>query len=357
MSSCISRIGVLASVCLALLHGHAIAAVPRYTVTDLGSLSSPLSISFGYDLNDQGWVTGISYTDIGRRAFVWTPQDGMKDLGSLGGGQFESIGTRINNGGQVVGWSVINASYQTQSYVWSPQGGMQSLGPVTAYDINNSGTLAGSHVILPGQSPQALPDGFAAYALSDSGTLAGLKSVNGEHHAFTWDGTKLQDLGALPSAEAWSYAYDINAVGDVAGVSIFAPGSTHAVVWRGGQLVDLGDFAGGTNDSRAYGLNDAGIVVGFGTVASDIGLGRVHAALWDTDGTMHDLNDFLDGDSGMVLAEANAINESGQIVGWGLNKLRQTHAFLLSPVPESDTFVLFLAGVAALGVVRARCKD
>lgn len=51
---------------------------------------------------------------------------------------------------------------------------------------------------------------------------------------------------------------------------------------------------------------------------------------------MLDLNSLLkDSGSGWTLEVANAINDKGQIVGYGLNPLGQTEAFLLTPVPVS----------------------
>jgi len=50
-------------------------------------------------------------------------------------------------------------------------------------------------------------------------------------------------------------------------------------------------------------------------------------------GAMYDLNKLVLTNSGWTLQVATAINDSGQIVGWGTNSSNQTHAFLLNPVP------------------------
>jgi probable HAF family extracellular repeat protein len=283
---------------------------PRYAVTDLGDLGGSEAgtrQSFGGDINDHGWVTGIANTDVGRRAFVWTPQTGMQDIGSLGGGGLESIGLHINNQGQVAGWSMTGAGYDTHAYVWSSGEGMQDLGKGAAWALNNQGAVVnGGQLLPPGGTAQTLPSGFSAYTLND------------------------------------------NERGDVAGVSIVRPGVEHAVVWRnGGAAIDLGDFAGGYDSSRALGINDAGFVVGYGTTDGP-SLGWVRAAIWNPEGVMTNLNDLIPSASGWALAEAMAINESGQIVGWGTNSLGQTHAFLLTPVPEPKTSALFMLGLLAV---------
>lgn len=46
---------------------------------------------------------------------------------------------------------------------------------------------------------------------------------------------------------------------------------------------------------------------------------------------MQDLNNLIPASSGWVLVEANAINNTGQITGYGL-KGGHNHAFLLTPV-------------------------
>jgi probable HAF family extracellular repeat protein len=62
---------------------------------------------------------------------------------------------------------------------------------------------------------------------------------------------------------------------------------------------------------------------------------------------MQDLNNLISSSSGWTLLEATAINESGQIVGWGYNG-GQDHAFLLTPTPEPSTFILLAIGAISL---------
>jgi probable HAF family extracellular repeat protein len=59
-----------------------------------------------------------------------------------------------------------------------------------------------------------------------------------------------------------------------------------------------------------------------------IGEGRPeHAVFWDSNGTMKDINP-----PGWTLSEATAINDSGQIVGFGWDANNLSHGFLLTPV-------------------------
>jgi PEP-CTERM motif len=74
-----------------------------------------------------------------------------------------------------------------------------------------------------------------------------------------------------------------------------------------------------------------------------------HVFLYDPVRGMVDLNALIDPTSGWSLEFGTAINDRGQITGWGVLG-GQEHAFLLTTVPEPSTFVL--AGLGAIGVLR-----
>jgi probable HAF family extracellular repeat protein len=91
-------------------------------------------------------------------------------------------------------------------------------------------------------------------------------------------------------------------------------------------------------------INDSGQIVG----------GSNEAFLY-SGGVMYNLDSLTPG-SGWELSDATGINNSGQIVGYGLNPAGQTHAFLLNPVPEPSTMVLLASAVFTVCVLRWKCK-
>jgi probable HAF family extracellular repeat protein len=93
----------------------------------------------------------------------------------------------------------------------------------------------------------------------------------------------------------------------------------------------------------ARAINDLGEVVG---VVND------GPFIWDSVAGMRNLNDLLDdsGD-GWVLTHAYDINDRGQIVGFGTNPDGDVHGFLLNPVPEPSTLIIWsLLGALGIGV-------
>ena len=69
-----------------------------------------------------------------------------------------------------------------------------------------------------------------------------------------------------------------------------------------------------------------------------------------SNGSMLDLNSLIASSSGFTLEDASAINNQGDIVGYGINAEGQQDAFLLTPeaTPEPSTQFLFLIGCACL---------
>ena len=299
----------------ATLWTNSVSAAPIYHVTDLGNLTGGTS-SEALAINDSGQVVGDSTVGNGHsHAFLYSSGT-MTDIGTLGG--IFSYGQGIGSGGQVVGWSAtLTSGNNYHAFVYDG----------TMHDL---GTLGGAT--------------SRAISMNAAGQIVG-NSVNsiGIDRAFLYSNGIMSDLGALPGGAGSSTAYSINNIGQIVGTSN-SPGLNRAVLFSGSSVTDLGALGGG---SYALNINNGGNIVGESYLSGNSG--TIHAFLY-TGGAMYDLNQRLDSSgTSWSLTSAQAINDNGWIVGFGTNPTGQTHAFLLTPLPEPSTFVL--AGIAAIGLL------
>lgn len=107
------------------------------------------TISAAYNINNLGQVVGLYWNPDYRRAFVYTPGSGIRDLGTLGGGD-HSEADAISETGWVAGSSMYLPGNSTfRAFVWNKNDGMidlGSLGGVKSYagDINSSNQVVGT---------------------------------------------------------------------------------------------------------------------------------------------------------------------------------------------------------------------
>lgn len=281
----------------------------------------PASFSSAKGINDAGQVVGFSKnTGETARATFWSGTY-VTELGSLGGRT--SVAYGINDAGQVVGSSNITGNTASHATLWNG---------TSATDL---GTLGGN--------------GSAAYDINNAGQVVGSSNINSGGstvHATLWNGTSATDLGTLGGHS--SEATAINDAGQAVGWSYTTGNATrHATLWNGTSATDLGTLSG-TGTSFAFAINSAGQVVG----TSDR-----RATLWN--GTsVFDLNSLLDAKAvraGWVLIEATGINDSGWITGNAYNELTDvSHAFLLTAVPEPESYALMLVGLGIVGTALRR---
>ena len=348
---------------LAIVLATTWASAQKYTITDLGVLKGD-NESSGFFINNLGEVVGCSDTKnaqgypctglvAGQHAFSWTRSGGMKDLGTLSGATVSgAIG--VNDSGTVVGYSNMKGQVATNfnAVQWSPTGAITNLGTLwggsssAAFQINSGGEVAGDSFLSSGvvkatswtnkriKNLGGLSKAIftAGLAINDNGYIVG-ESVFGygppfRSHGFLYNGSTIKDLGTLTGGIT-SMANAINTTGVIVGQSDGAVtgGHWHAVLWStAGKIQDLGVIHGG-NYSMAFGINDSGVVVGYGNLSNN----AAHAMVWTSAGGMRDLNSLIPAGSGWVLINANAINNVGQITGYG-TKGGFNRAFLLTPV-------------------------
>jgi probable HAF family extracellular repeat protein len=184
--------------------------------------------------------------------------------------------------------------------------------------------------------------------INDAGVVVGSTipaTLEAPQCAFYYDGT-LHSLASAGLSRTGASA--VNNRGQIVGAGMLA-GQTHAIMWYEGSTIDLGSFGGGTS---ATDVNDLGQVVGW--ALSPTG-GDDHAFLWQN-GELVDLNDLVPPASGLLLTMATGINDRGEIVGYGVGSDQTGHAYVLTPIPEPTTIVLFSALAAVVRVRRAECR-
>jgi probable HAF family extracellular repeat protein len=293
----------------------------------LGTLDGTRSVANG--INYAGQVVGETYAagDFTPHAALWDGTRAM-GLGTLGGAS--SSASAINNSGQIVGWAQ-SPSGESYATVWNGS---------TATQLRKVDSDGSSNILYEG--------GSSARGINDNGQIVGTSGRG----AVLWDGTAVSTALPLTSANA------INNSGLVVGMSHYSACipdldqcfySYHApTIWSGSESTDLSTL--GTGDGEALATNDAGQITGTSG-------GR--AVLWDHTAPI-DLNSFLDASivsEGWVLTAATGINENGWIVGSAVNNQNNiTHAFLLAPVPEPETYAMLLAGLGLICSLTSRRK-
>jgi probable HAF family extracellular repeat protein len=307
-------------------------AQTHYEVINLGTLPGGNS-SEAWDINNNGQIAGRSSIPGSTRGFIW--QNGnMVNLGTLGGTYSEA--KAINSAGQVVGVAE-NGNGKSKAFLWQ-NGTMTDLGKLqvdqnsVAYGINEFLKIVGV-----GEYKENIGGGRAF--LWENGSmidLIGIQSVANDINnfdkvvgvyqtinggiAFLWDNGKFASLGTLGGN--YSEATSINDLSQIVGISYDINFNATAFLWQDSSMISIGSLG---VSSKAHDINNIGQIVG----ESQLTTGP-HAWIWE-DGTMTDLNSLIDANSGWTLYSATAINDSGQIVGYGTSS-QGIRAFLLNPI-------------------------
>jgi probable HAF family extracellular repeat protein len=162
-----------------------------------------------------------------------------------------------------------------------------------------------------------------------------------------WINGTASKLSALPDSTS-SGAKAINNTNQIVG--FYGAGNEHGFLYTLGNasFTDLG-VAPGQARSFAMDINNLGQIVGY----CDVSNGPEVASIYQ-DGSMVDLNTLLPPSSGWQLERATGINDSGEIVGYGLLN-GVTRGFII--VPEPATAGMWaLAAILAIRTRRASCR-
>ena len=352
----------------------------RYKIVDLGPVGIPPGAP--YDITNNGLIAGAAPTrDGAMHAVLWFNRVKI-DIGKPGLGGPRSAGFGINRTGQVVGaaetsdsnyedfcgfnaYGLPHSDSACLPFLW--QDGVMNPLPTlggangSANRINDHGVAVGlaettvqeracpvsqfKPVVWKDGTAYPLPTwkgdsvGVAAWindkgqVVGSSGTCAAFNKNSGlymvENNALLWENGKVINLGNLGGTGgiAGNHSCAINNRGQVVGHSELPNDTTfHAFLWtKENGMQDL-ETLPGDSASLGLGINDSGTVVGASLDSSF----NPRASIWKN-GVLTDLNTLIRGKSALYLLIADAINDRGEIVGFGATSNGEIHGFLAIP--------------------------
>jgi RHS repeat-associated protein len=331
---------------------------------DLGTIDGDTAAA---DINASGQVSGSTSLGSSPHAFTWTRSSTLVDVGGQAGFPRENTATAINDTGMIAG--ALAEVDGNHAFRYSVLTGLQDIGR------GGDGSTVSEGSDLRGAYPQSINAGrqVAGY-LTDAGQLHGFRYT---------DGLGFEDVGSLGGTRTVAAAIDPtglvvgasrllnspptgyasrghavsfdDALGlvdlnshvdpllgwtlieanDVAGDYIVGGGERAGIVRpfrlrRSNGAVDE-IFGGWEGESYGTGVNIYGDLVGWGYIDAP---GTQQAAFIFTNQIgFKKLNDLIDPASGWDLKVATAINDSDEIVGWGLHNGKK-RAFFLSLAPQ-----------------------
>lgn len=242
-------------------------------MTDLGTLggSSVVASAVAFAVSDNGLViVGDARRpgDIAGRAFRHTAS-GMVELGILGTGGGSIAFDTNHDGSVIVGWSYIDAYGPWQAFKWTAPG------PLVAFDRAKA---------------------YANATNPDGSVVVGQYLSSLHLKAVRWVGSHELELGTLVGGHE-SRAYDLSDDGSVVvgfSTTFIVPTglATRAYRWTlDGGMEDLGTLGG--EDSFAYRVSRDGNIVFGNSVLPPPG-NEVHAFMWTRYGGMQDLHNVLE---------------------------------------------------------------
>lgn len=270
-------------------------------------------------------------TESPLRAFRWTPESGMQDIGTLGGG---ATARAVSfDGTWIVGQS--HGASGQRGFRWSSGTGMQELPMADAVDVSDDGSVVvgfglrwrnGAVTRLGGEGGC----NCSANGVSGDGDVAvgwfstGHPDSRQDTHAFRWtDAGGLIDLGLLDGREA--IAEDANRTGSVIiGQARDKDGFWRAFRWTPqGGMVDLGTLRNGAMSAAFAVSADGSVAVGQSLTTSSTGSER--AFRWTSGTRMEDVKEALIDRgvtkvNGWVLLRALDVSADGKVIaGVGRN--------------------------------------
>jgi len=324
----------------------------RYTITDLGSLGGGYTIPVS--INKQGHVVGASNTTTGsQHVFLWSDEGGTRDIGSF-------FPHGMNDRDEIVGH--VLAGGTGHACLWTPTEGLIDLGTIdggvsAAYGINKRSEVVGTSnqsgfIWTATGGMEKIRQGWSAYDINDAGQIL-CSTHSNRTEPFLY--SRVQDEVIPPE--------DLNS-------PLKFPYYEPQRSWsrQGGKIRSCVPFF--STDEQIWTRAKENYVVGISDSNGDQTIGFVHyenpylesafsmrwlpriflkaldklvpllhlqyskAILWEGGEAIYLTNHIPPENEWTRLIEAKGINQSGQITGFGAIN-GECHAFLLNPIKES----------------------
>ncbi|WP_176442393.1 hypothetical protein [Noviherbaspirillum humi] len=314
-----------------------------WQITDLGTLNgAELALAA---FNDAGDVVGSVQLPGGvTHAFLYK-NGRTTDLGTLGGSY--SAATGVNRAGHIFGNSA-GTDGARQAFILKERN-MEPVAlpfPVAlsvARGINDDGDLLIEYVKRPNDDPErrctSIPGCvliirqnetidlgntfYQAVAMNNAGQVVGTQFSRNQK-TLIWNKGAVTDIGLLPGPAApfSTVPLAMNNKGEVVGYSSSPP---RPYLYSQGAIADAAARLG-ADIASLNGINDGGGLIGA------YRSGEGDSAFLYRDGKLIDLNGLAEvKQAGWSRLSATAINNAGQVIGYGINRDGMRRAFLLTP--------------------------
>lgn len=335
---------------------------PNFEIIDLAELIPGATDSAAFDISPGGMITGTVRVDLGdTRVAVWTASTGTV-LDSIFGSEWAQA---ISDDGVIVGQylgTAVGFYYRDGIFdcipLPDPCGSFNNIWRASAGTAINRFNVFTGAISPPADEPQNQPvqaylgsfdgqgnvvtqrlgtyldGGTFGSDLNDDGVVVGVAGSSLERTALLFRGGTVEALPDLGGEYNW--AEGINNAGFAVGIAS-EPGATtwpypaDGLLWNTNQSPITFEVLGRLPDAqqtRPLAINELNTVVG---ASVDASLQDQRAILWRA-GQLYDLNQLIPAGSGWHLELANAINDSGEIVGYGRRDgIPGRRAFLLRP--------------------------
>lgn len=364
-------------------------AQASYQVIKLGTLGGLNSVA--NSINNTGKVVGWADTSSGAQHAAFWLNGGVADLNySLPSNSpwVLNVATSINSFGDIVGIGTYNG---TTAAFYDNGGGVTLIGiGESANAINDSNQVVGSilnsnpnlnqaFIWSPTTGGSTLPNltsgGFSnAYDINNSGVIAGVSQYNTsnvfDYNPTLWSlsggiyvPTDLGNMGSLPGMAPDGSASAISSTGEVVGWST-VPNSAQFTAYLDptgtpGNFINLGNLNGDGNKDFAQSINSSGDVVG-AAHAGPFGSPVSNAWIWYPPPSMLPLVDLdIPFPSSGTLNWATGINNKNEIVGGAPSTASSRPFSSAQPFPEPSGLLtsLIFAGLLAFLVLNATRRN